>query len=160
MPMSRSIRNKPTSTFDLSTPYDSQRAVWELVCIRLWGADYGAALAEALGISDRTVRYWRAGRSRVNPDIVETLKRLDFYTLGLPEPLMKAIGRALRRLGRGETMEQLAERIHADESAFMFLTDRGRDLTAFPPFEPRQEDPVGGLPDPTQILVRPRSTQL
>jgi hypothetical protein len=144
--MSRSIRTKLQRAFDpqneppveSSAAYDDQRALWEPACFRLWGADYGVPLAEALGISDRTVRYWRSGRSRVNPDIIETLSRLNDFLQELPYHEVKAIGKALRRLGQGETFDQLKERIQADKRAVEFLIWKGHALQAFPPFEQRE----------------------
>jgi hypothetical protein len=77
---------------------------WQLVCKGLWGPDWIAPLAEVLGVNRRTVERWKSGTVEIPGDVVAELARLP--RLG---SATRAYGEVLRRLARGETVEDLEQ---------------------------------------------------
>ena len=77
---------------------------WQSACEGLWGTDWMAPLAEVLDVNRRTVERWRAGEVAMPRHIADDLCRLP--RIGSAQ---RAYGETLRRLARGETMDDIEQ---------------------------------------------------
>lgn len=95
---------------------------WQDAAHALWGPDWIAPLSDVLNVNRRTVERWRAGEQEIPNLIAADLIRLP--RIGTAQ---SAYGTALRRLARGETVEDLEQSLADDKRALMRLkADLGR----------------------------------
>lgn len=79
---------------------------WQSACLGLWGEDWIAPLSEVLEVNRRTVERWKSGEGTIPEHIERDLIRLPH--IGTAQ---RAYGDILRRLARGETMEDVERSI-------------------------------------------------
>lgn len=87
---------------------------WQSACEALWGDDWIAPLSDVLGVNRRTVERWKSGDIDPPKSIVSELVRLP--RIGSAQ---RAYGDTLRRLARGETLEQIEQGVADQKRALM-----------------------------------------
>ena len=87
---------------------------WQRWPARLWGDDWIAPMSEVLDINRRTIERWRAGEGEPREALQNELRKLAL------RPEARAVGSVLRRLSRGETLED----IRRDLKAMQIAVDR------------------------------------
>lgn len=100
---------------------------WQAACEAMWGDEWIAPLSEVLAVNRRTVERWKSGE-------VEIPKHIAAELIKIPRigSAMRAYGEILRRLARGETMEDVETsiadqrraiaRVRADLGRFTAIT--------------------------------------
>jgi hypothetical protein len=95
---------------------------WRNAAVALWGDDWIAPLSEVIGVNRRTIERWNSGDGQPPDAIVADLIRLP--RIGSAQ---RAYGDLLRRLARGETIEELETDAAKRKRALARLrTDVGR----------------------------------
>lgn len=84
---------------------------WQEWPERLWGHDWIAPMAEVLDINRRTIERWRAGEGEPNIGLQTEMRRLAMHHEA------RAVGSVLRRLARGETLEDIRRDVRAMQIA-------------------------------------------
>ena len=98
---------------------------WISACEAMWGDDWIAPLSEVLNINRRTVERWKSGEGNIPPHIAAELVKIP--RIGSAQ---RAYGDILRRLARGETMEDVEASIADQRRAVARVrADLGRFAT-------------------------------
>lgn len=79
---------------------------WQSSCEALWGDDWIAPLSEVLAVNRRTVERWKSGDVEIPEHIAAELIRIP--RIGSAQ---RAYGDVLRRLARGESMDDVEQSI-------------------------------------------------
>jgi hypothetical protein len=79
---------------------------WQSACEALWGEDWIAPLSEVLAVNRRTVERWKSGEIAIPSHIASELIKIP--RIGSAQ---RAYGDVLRRLARGETMDDVDQSI-------------------------------------------------
>ena len=76
---------------------------WQFACEALWGGDWIAPLSEVLAVNRRTVERWKSREVDIPPHIAAELVKLP----RIGSATTRAYGDILRRLSRGESIEDI-----------------------------------------------------
>jgi len=117
---------------------------WQDACHALWGDNWIAPLSEVLAVNRRTVERWRSGEVQIPRHIEADLIRLP--RLG---SATRAYGDILRRLARGETVDEISAWLADHRRALArYKADAGRfkaiAVLAAPPPLKHQNRPSTG----------------
>lgn len=102
---------------------------WQEWPQRLWGGDWIAPMSEVLAINRRTIERWRAGEGAPHPGLQQELQRLAAYA----EP--RSVGIVLRRLARGETLDDIRRDLRAMQTALTRVAAEAGKYATIPVLE-------------------------
>jgi len=97
----------------MQTSNPSEKSDWQPACVDLWGERWSPSLADVLGVSTRTIDFWRAGEV----DIPEALAA-DLVRLAACTSTPRIYGDMLRQVSRGrdlDTLTNILAKIRADD---------------------------------------------